>query len=565
MADPPRIGTEFASYRIDSLIGRGGMSVVYRAENRRLGNTLALKVLSSELVDDEAFRERFVRESRIAAALNHPNIIPIYDAGSYDGVLYIAMRFVDGPDLKELIRSRGQLTPTLTILLLGQVARALDAAHNKGLVHRDVKPANILVEAADEDSGHAYLADFGLIKHPASRSGLTATGQFMGTIDYVAPEQIEGKRVDGRTDEYSLACVLYECLTGRVPFVKDADVAVMWAHLNERPEPVSALQPDLSTSIDAVFDQGLAKNPDDRYQRCSDLIAAARTALLAPAAVVGSHTAMSPTKLDPGVVQPTQTAADPPTVDHQSTGRSESGSRAGHTRPRSGLLLAAVVLLILVGAGAAYALNHSSGSSNTASSMGGHSSASGPAGSSDMTSMSTSTNAGERQMAFTGDFKNAFPELVSGCTLGTTITCQNPKPERGPRGEGKATHLTLTPYSSATARDAAYGDLVQRAQGIDPNLRGPASGPCYGQHVWEDQDFWYHAGEKQTNFDQEADGRVACYTDDKNQAVIVWTEWTEQHRHGIPFIGLVTAEKRLDAARYFYAVHHRMGGTMTGM
>ena len=175
MADVPRIGTEFAGYRIDALIGRGGMSVVYRAENPRLGNMVALKLLAPELASDETFRERFVRESRLAASINHPNIIPIYDAGAHDGLLYIAMRYVDGLDLKQLIRQRGALPAAQALSIIGQAARALDAAHRRGLVHRDVKPANILVEAADAGNEHAYLADFGLMKHPSSRSGLTAT------------------------------------------------------------------------------------------------------------------------------------------------------------------------------------------------------------------------------------------------------------------------------------------------------------------------------------------------------------------------------------------------------
>jgi serine/threonine protein kinase len=309
VADLPRIGTDFAGYRIDSLIGRGGMSVVYRAENPRLGNMLALKLLAPELANDEVFRERFVRESRLAAGLNHPNIIPIYDAGAHDGVLYIAMRYVEGSDLKAMIRGRGPLPPNVAVAVLTQVARALDAAHARGLVHRDVKPANILVERSGDDEGaHAYLADFGLMKHPGSRSGLTATGQFMGTIDYVAPEQIEGKHVDARTDVYSLGCVLYECLTGRVPFVKDADVAIMWAHVNEAPERVSSLRPDLPRGIDDVIARGLAKSPDDRYASCSEMLAAAAAAL---AAREETRVRPTPAPVPPPITEETRPAAAP--------------------------------------------------------------------------------------------------------------------------------------------------------------------------------------------------------------------------------------------------------------
>ena len=193
----PRVGSDFASYRIQGVLGRGGMSVVFRADNMRLGNEVALKVLSAELSENDAFRERFVRESRLAASINHPNIIPIYDAGEEDGLLYIAMRFVAGADLKTLIRQEGPLSLRRSAELISQVARGLSVAHQRGLIHRDIKPANILTERAGADGetvDHAYLADFGLMKHQVSRSGLTDTGQFLGTVDYVAPEQVEGRQ-----------------------------------------------------------------------------------------------------------------------------------------------------------------------------------------------------------------------------------------------------------------------------------------------------------------------------------------------------------------------------------
>src|SRR6516165_2151434 len=215
MSGLPLVGDEFAGYRIRSVLGRGGMSVVYQAENLRLSSVIALKVLAPELAADDVFRARFLEESRIAASLNHPNVIPIYDMGSQDGLLYIAMRYVSGTDLRQMIKKRGRLQPETALFLLGQAARALDAAHRQGLVHRDVKPGNMLIEpAADEgDPDHVYLSDFGITKHASSRSGLTATGQFMGTIDYISPEQIQDRGVDGRADICSLACVLYECLT----------------------------------------------------------------------------------------------------------------------------------------------------------------------------------------------------------------------------------------------------------------------------------------------------------------------------------------------------------------
>jgi serine/threonine-protein kinase len=276
----PLVGEELAGYKLYSVLGRGGMSVVYQAEHPRLSSTVALKVLAPELATDDVFRARFLQESRIAASVNHPNVIPIYDTGPCGELLYIAMRYVAGADLRTVLKQRGHLSPSQTLLLVGQAGRALDAAHRHRLVHRDVKPANILIErGADDDPDHVYLADFGITKHALERSGLTATGQFVGTIDYMAPEQIRGKPIDGRTDIYALGCVLYECLTGSVPFRKEADAAVLWAHVEEPPPPPSTLRPDLPPAIDDVIARALAKAPDARYQTCRAMMAAAREAL----------------------------------------------------------------------------------------------------------------------------------------------------------------------------------------------------------------------------------------------------------------------------------------------
>jgi serine/threonine-protein kinase len=275
------VGDEFAGYRLRAVLGRGGMSVVYQAENPRLGNVVALKVLAPELATDDVFRARFLEESRIAASLNHPHVIPIYDMGSSEGLLYIAMRYVSGTDLRQMIKKRGRMLPATALFLLGQAARALDAAHLRGLVHRDVKPGNLLIERSsdDADPDHVYLADFGITKHAMSRSGLTSTGQFLGTIDYVAPEQIRGLSVLGLADQYSLGCVLYECLTGRVPFEKDLDAAIIWAHVEESPTMPTILRPDLPPQVDEVFSRVLAKQPGDRYGSCREFIEAARASL----------------------------------------------------------------------------------------------------------------------------------------------------------------------------------------------------------------------------------------------------------------------------------------------
>jgi serine/threonine-protein kinase len=281
MAEMPLVGEEFAGYRLVSVLGRGGMSVVFQAENPRLGNVIALKVLDSSLASDDIFRTRFLEESRIAASMNHPNVIPIHDMGSSDGLLYIAMRCVTGTDLRQMLKKRGRLQPDTAVFLLEQAARALDAAHRRGLVHRDVKPGNLLVERGNEgsDPEHVYLTDFGITKHMGSRTGLTSSGQFLGTIDYVAPEQIRGISVLGLADQYSLGCVLYECLTGRVPFEKDLDAAIIWAHVEESPTLPTLLRPDLPPDIDEVFARVLAKNPGDRFETCKEFMTAAREAL----------------------------------------------------------------------------------------------------------------------------------------------------------------------------------------------------------------------------------------------------------------------------------------------
>src|SRR5919198_4424074 len=261
-----RIGSELAGYRIESLIGRGGMSVVYLAEHLRLGRKVAFKVLAPELAQEEGFRDRFIRESKLAASIDHPNIVPVHDAGEIDGLLFIAMRYVQGTDLKRRLREVGPLPLDQVVSVIGQVAIALDAAHERGLVHRDVKPGNILLASGVgvERTDHVYLADFGLTKQALSVSGMTATGQFVGTIDYVAPEQIKGEPVDGRADVYSLGGVLYESLTGSPPYKADAEVAVLWAHIQGRPPKVTARRTDLPPEIDDVVAKAMAKSPKDR-------------------------------------------------------------------------------------------------------------------------------------------------------------------------------------------------------------------------------------------------------------------------------------------------------------
>jgi Protein kinase domain len=272
-----RIGTEVAGYRIARVLGRGGMSVVYLAHDLRLNRNVALKLLAPELAEDEAFRVRFLRESRLAASLDHPNVVPVYEAGEVDGLLYIAMRYVPGTDLKALLRTEGALAPERALVLVGQVASALDAAHERGLVHRDVKPSNVLLTGR-RGKEHCYLADFGLSTSASERSVADAR-QIVGTIDYVAPEQIRDVEVDGRADVYSLTCLLYECLVGDVPFPRSSDVAVIYAHLEEPAPKASERAPKLPAAMDAVLEQGTSKLPEERWQTCAALVEAAHTAL----------------------------------------------------------------------------------------------------------------------------------------------------------------------------------------------------------------------------------------------------------------------------------------------
>ncbi|HXW47232.1 MAG TPA: protein kinase [Streptosporangiaceae bacterium] len=276
-----RAGSQIAGYRLEEQIGMGGMATVFRAYDRRLDRQVALKVLAPALAEDEAFRRRFVRESRAAAAVDDPHIIPVFEAGEADGMLFIAMRLVRGGDVRSLVDRLGPLPAARAAEIITQAASALDAAHARGLVHRDVKPANMLLDAsqAADRPDHVYLSDFGLSKTSLSVSGLTSTGQFLGTLDYVAPEQIEGRRVDGRTDQYGLACAAFELLCGDPPFRREDSVSVMYAQLNEPPPRLSARRADLAGAIDEVMARALAKSPDDRYRSCGEFAAALRLAL----------------------------------------------------------------------------------------------------------------------------------------------------------------------------------------------------------------------------------------------------------------------------------------------
>jgi len=280
-----RPGLLVAGYRLEAQLGAGGMAVVFRARDERLGRLVALKILAPALASDRAFRLRFIGEAHAAAAVDEPHIIPVYEAGEADGVLFIAMRFVRDGDLRRVLQREGALAPGRAAAFISQVASALDAAHGAGLVHRDVKPANILVDARPGQPDHVYLSDFGVSKGAVTSVSVTWSGQFLGTPEYAAPEQIEGRAVDGRTDQYALACVAYQLLAGAPPFERDQGMAVLWAHLFQPPPSLGSRRPGLPGAADQVLARALAKAPEDRYGCCRDFAKALREALGRPGPV----------------------------------------------------------------------------------------------------------------------------------------------------------------------------------------------------------------------------------------------------------------------------------------
>ncbi|MEA2470724.1 MAG: hypothetical protein QOE38_1723, partial [Thermoleophilaceae bacterium] len=278
------LGVSVAGYRVEAVAGRGGMGVVYLARQIALDRPVALKLIAPDLARDEAFRARFSRESRIAASLDHPNVIPVYEAGEDGDQLFIAMRFVDGTDLSKMLAAADALDPALAAELVAQAASALDAAHARGLVHRDVKPANLLVAGDPSSRPHVYLTDFGLARRDGSSTAITTTGQWMGTPDYAAPEQIDGYELDARTDVYALGCVLFEALAGTPPFGDRPRMAKAAAHLHEPPPTLRSRRPTVPLAFEPVVARALAKRPEDRYASAGELGAAALAAAGAPGA-----------------------------------------------------------------------------------------------------------------------------------------------------------------------------------------------------------------------------------------------------------------------------------------
>lgn len=345
MASELGVGAIVGGYRIEGVAGRGGMGVVYRATQLALERPVALKLIAPEATEDRGFRARFQRESKVLAQLDHPHVVTVHEAGEHDGMLYIAMRFVHGRDLRQLIAEEGRLDPPRAANLVAQVGEALDVAHSRGLVHRDVKPANVLVERRG-DREHAYITDFGLTKLiEATTGGMTATGEWLGTVDFVAPEQIEGKRVDGRADVYALGCVLYMALTGTPPFPRDSQAARLWAHLGSPAPQLTEALPDAPRALEEVILRSLEKEPDARFPTAGEL---GRAALVA--AGEGSQSGPGGPDLT-GTTSPAaggatrQAAPAPPTA----AGDTVPAARRRRALP---LIVGGVLLAVVLAAGA---------------------------------------------------------------------------------------------------------------------------------------------------------------------------------------------------------------------
>jgi hypothetical protein len=513
-----RIGSEVAGYRLERILGRGGMSVVYLAEQVRLGRKVALKLLAPALTQDESYRDRFMRESRRAAEIDHPNIVPIYDAGDDDGQLYIAMRYVEGGDLKELIARQGAISLGRALFIIEQVASALDAAHERDLIHRDVKPSNILVS---EPSDRVYLTDFGVVKHTASR-GFTKTGFFIGTVDYAAPEQIEGMPLDPRTDVYALGCVFYECLAAQAPFDHDSEIAVMHAHLSQPPPTLTIARPDLPKALNRVIATAMAKAKEDRYSSCEEFVTEARHAALHRQAAVdgakGSQESAQPLQQaaaapPPAPVAREVAAAEPPRAPAAEPAppppqppsvTAEQGAAAPSRRGFriSPWVLAAILGLAAVGASAAAIFF---------------------ATTSDSTTITVSASRTTAQTAKSGlaaiipgplyrsSCRVQSAPVVAGAVQ--SVVCRPPAQTAPGRLPFYPDEWEASIFPDEATLDKAYDALRGR------NDIGQNYGACNGV-VWGGEGPWLHNPVAGTR--AKPGGRRFCYFDG-NVAVIVWT------------------------------------------
>jgi serine/threonine protein kinase len=545
------IGTEFAGYRILGVIGRGGMSVVYAAEHVGLGRTVAIKLLSAALAADASFRERFTRESRLAATLDHPNIIPIFDAGEADGFLYIAMRHVDGIDLGTLIERDGPLALGQTLFFIEQVAGALDQAHEQGLIHRDVKPANILIA---RPSDRVFLTDFGVVKE-ASSQGLTKTGYFLGTFEYAAPEQIEGRPVDARTDVYALGCVLYECLSGEPPFKAATEGTVIHAHLVEPPPKLSVKRPDLPIGLNAVIATAMAKAMEDRFPSAGEFARALRGVALgtvaeerrpSPPEATGHtapETAYSPTPGAPPAeafpapseapAPPPEPAAPPEPAQQPPPPRTPRTVTLSRSRV---LALAGALAAIVAGAVvAAILLTGGGGGKNAA-----------PGGTQTTTGQGPTNPAPAGAVGLAGVVPNEIfkycSEVAPRVGAALTATCQ--PPAAGTKFFPNSWEVSVFP--SSPTLNKAY-DALRRANHIRRDY-----GQCNGI-AWVGEGSWAHGPGK-------PGGRRFCYFDG-DFAVIVWTHEKLGQPSHVNTLGLARASgsDHSNLFGWYRFWHHRIG------
>jgi protein kinase-like protein len=361
-------GVEFAGYRIERRLGRGGMGILYLAVEPGLERRVALKLIAPEAAADEVFRRRFAEESKIAASIEHPNVVPIYAAGEEGGVPYIAMRYVAGSDLARRVAREGRLEPAKAAALIAQVGNGLDAIHAAGLVHRDVKPANVLL-SGDEEAEHAYITDFGVARNVATNSGITQTGRFVGTLDYVAPEQISGGEVDARADIYALGCLLFKLLTGEVPYPKDGEAARLYAHLNDPPPAPSLYATKVPMALDDVVIRAMSKPPGDRYPSAGDLGRAAVAAISGEGVTVPEHTVATGAAATrtAETIYPAEPSAPakPPTAPTGQLPPDSPGRRVGRRR----LAIAGGFVAVLIAAVAAVAIGGSGGGGGSGASV----------------------------------------------------------------------------------------------------------------------------------------------------------------------------------------------------
>ncbi len=504
----PPIGSDFAGYRLEAMLGHGGMSIVYRAKHVALGRTVALKLLSPQLSEGDAFRARFERESRLAASLDHPNIIPIYEASEFDGVFFIAMRYVDGPDLKTRLKE-GPLSLSATVSIIDQTANALAAAHAQGLIHRDVKPANILIDpgAGRGESDHVYLSDFGVAKQTAA-PGITKMGTFVGTANYASPEQIEGRQLDARADVYSLGCVVYECLTGNTAFDKDSEVAQMYAHLLEPAPVVTEIRPDLPPEINHVVFNAMAKSPDDRYAGTKELAAALTEVLSSvPEDAVGPVASATMIAAAPPAASGASGATAP--VAERSAGgpaepppppaRDGPAGQSGDMRPRRGLVVGGLAVLgaVVVGVGFGFLLFRGGGD---------ESSASAPSETAGVTTTAESqaSSAGPETL-----LDVLVPsQIAEGCTTAPTPARPAVESEECVPPENASTafpnELRIDFFENASQLELAYGNAKK-------DVTMGRCGVTRGERVWIHEE----TGKR--------GGRRFCYVDSSGKFVIVWT------------------------------------------